>query len=674
MAFPVIGTENLHFPPNVACKIMLEETISYCLTNQSSKVKDIRFVVYQQDQNLITAFQQEMRTIQAKHKHQPIKKEGIFQRQQSFFGRASPYLAKHRVSIKVVQGDLTKERTDAIINISNKEMNLNNAGNLSKAVAQAGGSQLEKECRQLGQQPGGTTVMTTGGNMQVRHVIHLIPDLSSKPHLQYCLEECLRLAEAKGFQSISLPAVGTGANGMTAADSANLIFQALRKMKGTLCNIRKVRVVIFQPEMVQTFLQEQQKPTLADLSADPTPPSAKNNSISIEVLHGDLTKEQTDAIVNINGKDMNMENAGALSKAVAQASGSEVVEDCRKLGQQPGGSVVLTRGGNLAVRHIIHMVLGSADAQHLRMCLEKCLDRAEAEGFREISLPAVGTGAFGMSATDSAQLTFQALNNFSRKSHKLRRVRIVVFQAQMVQAFQQEQQKCAMSPAGLDKKDFESKQGKRESLRDSTITAKQSVTMSVTGKCQDDVNKAVDALKKGLSEGCVTMKVEDKGVSKLSKRQIASLRQKAESCDVKLEFETDGDRVVVRGEPGDASDMVGEIWREINERSRKDRDREQGLLFSRNVEWRYKIHRKRMPFDSKANAKIELAHTKNEPKVTVSLRGEKFVIDFGANIGIGQQSQDRITVSRKVKGAEEGQLFSCFVLSFLQVGLEETSV
>ena len=488
MAFPVIGTGKLHFPPNVACKIMLEETISYCQTNQSSKVKDIRFVVYQQDQNLITAFQQEMRTIQAKHKHQPIKKEGFLERLQSFFSRGSPYLAKHRVSIEVVQAD--------------------------------------------------------------------------------------------------------------------------------------------------------------------------------------LTKEQTDAIVNINGKDMNMENAGALGKAVAQASGSEVVEDCRKLGQQPGGSVVLTRGGNLGVRHIIHMVPGSADAQHLRMCLEKCLDRAETEGFREISLPAVGTGAFGMSATDSAQLTFQALNNFSSRSHNLRKVRIVVFQAQMVQAFHQEQQKCAMSPAGLEKKDFESKQGKRESLRDSTITAEQSVTISVTGNCQADVSKAVDALKKGLSEACVTMKVEDKGVSKLSERQIASLRKKAESCDVKLEFETDVDRVVVRGEPSDASRMVGEIWREINERSRKDRDQEQGLLVSRNVEWRYEIRGSTMPFDSKANAKIELAHTKNEPKVTVSLRGEMFVIDFGANIGIGQQSQDRITVSRKVKGAEEGQLFSCFVVSFLQVGLE----
>ena len=474
MAFPVIGTGNLHFPPNVACKIMLEKTISYCQTNQSSKVKDIRFVVYQQDQNLITAFQQEMRTIQTKHKHQPIKRSSI--------------------------------------------------------------------------------------------------------------------------------------------------------------------------------------------------------SISIEVLHGDLTKEQTDAIVNINGKDMNMENAGALSKAVAQASGSEVVEDCRKLGQQPGGSVVLTRGGNLAVRNIIHMVPGSADAQHLRMCLEKCLDRAEAEGFREISLPAVGTGAFSMSATDSAQLTFQALNNFSRKSHNLRRVRIVVFQAQMVQAFQQEQQKCAMSPAGLDKKDFESKQGKRESFRDSTITAEQSVTMSVTGKCQADVSKAVDVLKKSLSEACVTMKVENKGVSKLSEGQIASFRQKAESCDVKVEFETDVDRVVVRGEPGDAYRMVEEIWHEISERSKMDRDQERALLVSRNVEWRYERRGNTMAFDSKANAEIELAHTKNEPKVTVSLRGEKFVIDFGTNIGIGQQSQDRITVSRKVKGAEEGQLFSCFVVSFLQVGLEERSV
>ena len=61
-----------------------------------------------------------------------------------------------------------------------------------------------------------------------------------------------------------------------------------------------------------------------------------------------------------------------------------------------------------------------------------------------------------------------------------------------------------------------------------------------------------------------------------------------------------------------------------------------------------------MAFAPKANAKIELAHSKDENTVQVSLPGEKFVIDLKRNSGRGQTSGDQITLTRKVKGADEG--------------------
>ena len=74
---------------------------------------------------------------------------------------------------------------------------------------------------------------------------------------------------------------------------------------------------------------------------------------------------------------------------------------------QSSGSAVMTSGGNLEVSHIIHLVVaGSADKQHLQNCLEEGLRLADKNNIKSISIPAIGTGGFGLSATDSAQLTF----------------------------------------------------------------------------------------------------------------------------------------------------------------------------------------------------------------------------------------------------------------------------
>ena len=152
MAFPVIGTGNLNFPPNEASRIMLEEVFSFCQTNASSNLRDIRFVVYQQDQTLITAFKQEMANL------------------------VGPNISTYRgPSIEVINADLTQEKTDAILNIISTDMNMNNAGELSKAILKRGGPKIQQECSQLGNQIAGSAVMTSGGNLAAPKVIHIIP-------------------------------------------------------------------------------------------------------------------------------------------------------------------------------------------------------------------------------------------------------------------------------------------------------------------------------------------------------------------------------------------------------------------------------------------------------------------------------------------------------------------
>ena len=311
-------------------------------------------MVYQQDQALVNAFGQEMANLQSSHKFRPaFTVSSQFRSIRSKFRQSIPV---RRVRIEVLQGNLCHENTDAIVNITSKDLNMDNAGALSKAVKQASG--VQDELNSLGAQAGGSAVMTSGGNLAARHIIHLIPDSSNKQHLQQCVEKCLRLAELRGVQSISLPAIGTGVYGMSATDSANLIFQALSNFSANFNTIRKVRIVIFQAQMLQVFQQEHQRHLSLPNQGTARPRVIMDTGPSIEVLNGDLTQETTNAIMNIISSDMNMNNAGDLSKAILGAGGQQIQQELSQLGKQTAGTPVMTSGGNLPVRHIIHIIPG----------------------------------------------------------------------------------------------------------------------------------------------------------------------------------------------------------------------------------------------------------------------------------------------------------------------------
>ena len=416
-------------------------------------------------------------------------------------------------------------------------------------------------------------------------------------------------------------------------------------------NLRDIRFVVFNKDQSLTAAFKQEMEKLQ-------PKQIGNSHLTVEVVNGDLTQENsTDAIVNILSTDMNMNNAGDLSKAIARQSGPQVQQECNQLGKQPPGTAIMTSGGSLQVPHIIHIIPGSSDKQHLQQCLEEGLRVADANNFQAISIPCVGTGGYGLTGADSAQLTFKALNAFSARCKNIQKVRVVVFQASMMQEFLQEQKKQPVQAIeeDSDSENAAARQTRRRGHRQALGQSDEySVRISVIGKDKVGVGKAVESLKKGFSDACTIKEVECDVVSQLSDKQKDILRKKAKDCDVKLEIEGDADRIVVCGGPTEVAGMVGEIWKEINERMKKKQEEEQAKLVSKNVEWSYEIQGIKIEFAPKANAKIELAHSRDEHTVQVSLRAEKFVIDLKGNSGRGQTSGEQITLTRKVKGADEG--------------------
>lgn len=311
---------------------------------------------------------------------------------------------------------------------------------------------------------------------------------------------------------------------------------------------------------------------------------------------------------------------------------------------------------------------GSKDKQHLQTCLEAGLGLADQNNFQTISIPCVGTGGFGLTPADSAQVTFQALNSFRGNCKNLRNVRVVVFQAQMVQEFLLAQQKQKMQD--LDEKenystsedavarklkDLTLARQPRNTATNSSSTGDDSVKIFVVGKDKRSVGTAVDGLKKGFSDACVTQKVENETVSKLSPKQINILRRMSKERDIQLEIKDDVNCIAVRGDPVEVQWMVGEIRHEIYERNMKIKEDEKAMMVFNNVEWSYEIHGEKTVFSPKKNVKLEMAYSmKQTTALQIFLRADHFAIDLAAKTGLGKHNGEKITLSRKIKGVEEG--------------------
>lgn len=369
--------------------------------------------------------------------------------------------------------------------------------------------------------------------------------------------------------------------------------------------------------------------------------SIKMQHINVEVVHGDLTNEESDAIVNIINSDMDMENAGDVSKAIARVCGESLKQECRQLGTQQAGSVVITSGGRLKARHIIHIIPASSEPRHLQMCLEKCLEDADSKSFHTVSLPAIGTGEYELPPLISADLIFGALTKFSKGCANLKNVRLVVNEAAMVDAFRQKKTKYKkLSTAAV-----------------STKSKNYTLRFSLIGKDKESVDCAVEELKNDFSETCITKGVRDAVFEEFTAAEINRLVRKAENMEVEMTFEEVIDCVTLRGIKENVFEMTEIIREKIDQVKKREKERqnqENAKLISNTIQWFHALPRgDDIPFDTSANLEIERAYCKCDDKVeVVDSSGQKFKISFQDNSSFKQPQNQQINVTRKLKGAE----------------------
>jgi O-acetyl-ADP-ribose deacetylase (regulator of RNase III) len=165
----------------------------------------------------------------------------------------------------------------------------------------------------------------------------------------------------------------------------------------------------------------------------------------IKLLFGDITNQKVDAIVN--AANSSLMGGGGVDGAIHRAGGPKILAECKvwvaKHGRLPTGQAMLTCGGNLPAKYIIHTV-GPVwrDGKHgepelLRSAYFESLKLAASHGnIKIIAFPSISTGAYRFPLALAAPIAIQTVQEFLKEKTSIEEVRIVLFSEETYQAYQ----------------------------------------------------------------------------------------------------------------------------------------------------------------------------------------------------------------------------------------------
>jgi O-acetyl-ADP-ribose deacetylase (regulator of RNase III) len=165
----------------------------------------------------------------------------------------------------------------------------------------------------------------------------------------------------------------------------------------------------------------------------------KNQDTKIEIIRGDITKLDVDAIVN--AANTTLLGGGGVDGAIHRVAGPELLAECRTLGRCQPGQAKITRGYRLPARFVIHTVGpvwrgGECDEPEiLANCYRSSLQLAVKNGLKTIAFPAISCGAYGYPIPEAAQIAVKTTRDFLATEDKIDKVIFVLWSEDIYDAY-----------------------------------------------------------------------------------------------------------------------------------------------------------------------------------------------------------------------------------------------
>lgn len=166
---------------------------------------------------------------------------------------------------------------------------------------------------------------------------------------------------------------------------------------------------------------------------------AKIGQSVLELVIGDITQEETDAIVN--AANPTLLGGGGVDGAIHRAAGPELLEECKKLGGCAPGDAKITKGYRLKAKYVIHAVgpvykkEGAKAPELLRSAYRRSLELASEHGIHSIAFPSISTGAYGYPVEEAAPIALKAVADYLKDHPEIELVRFVLFTRDVYDAY-----------------------------------------------------------------------------------------------------------------------------------------------------------------------------------------------------------------------------------------------
>lgn len=167
------------------------------------------------------------------------------------------------------------------------------------------------------------------------------------------------------------------------------------------------------------------------------------NKTRLTLVRGDITREEVDAIVN--AANSSLMGGGGVDGAIHRAGGPAILEECKEIrkrqGQCPAGQAVITGGGNLKAKYVIHTVGpiwrggNGGEPQTLAGAYRNSLKLAAEAGAKSVAFPSISTGAYGYPVDKAATVALSAVKQFCEENDAVSEVRFILFDERTLEAY-----------------------------------------------------------------------------------------------------------------------------------------------------------------------------------------------------------------------------------------------
>ena len=165
--------------------------------------------------------------------------------------------------LELLDGDLTEMETDAVVNAANAQLIL--GGGVAGAIKRKGGPEIQAECNKRGGTFVGGAVITTGGNLKARHVIHAVGPRMGEGNEDQKLKNAtlnsLKVADENNLKSISFPAISTGIFGFPIGRCAEIMLKTTIEYLQGQTGLEKVVFCLFGRDSYEVFANQLEKET-----------------------------------------------------------------------------------------------------------------------------------------------------------------------------------------------------------------------------------------------------------------------------------------------------------------------------------------------------------------------------------------------------------------------------